>query len=296
MAKSNQIPILEIPKLDQFHFGQVNWNFARQHDKFHINRLEDARDKLSFPIPPHRKTVHDLLFITEGESTRSKGLTKYTFGKNHVFFLPAYQITSHENMTNDVKGFFLHFAPDLFAEKVHLLKPFSFLHFTTNPIVSIPEKGLSPILNILERLLELYAERNRKEFDLIVWYLMSLFTEISRYAIPSDTDVRNSAALLTQQYKDALTQHIYTYRAVQDYAKLLHVTPNHLNKCVKKTLNKTAQTVLNEMLILEAKSLLKYSQLSISEIAEQLCKSTPSNFSRFFKSQTGLSPKEYVQK
>jgi AraC-like DNA-binding protein len=73
----------------------------------------------------------------------------------------------------------------------------------------------------------------------------------------------------------------------------LNVTPNHLNKCVKTTTDKTAQDLLNEMLILEAKSLLKYSNLQIAEIAVKLCNQTPSNFARFFKSQTGISPKEY---
>jgi AraC-like DNA-binding protein len=49
------------------------------------------------------------------------------------------------------------------------------------------------------------------------------------------------------------------------------------------------------MLILEAKSLLKYSNLQIAEIAVKLCNQTPSNFARFFKSQTGVSPKQYLQ-
>jgi AraC family transcriptional regulator, transcriptional activator of pobA len=80
-----------------------------------------------------------------------------------------------------------------------------------------------------------------------------------------------------------------------DYADLLNVTPNYLNKCVKTAIDKTAQDLLKEMLILEAKTLIKYSQLNVSEIAIKLCDQTPSNFARFFKKQTGLSPKEYAE-
>ncbi len=294
MSTSKQIPILEVPNLDKFHFGNIQWKFSKQHHLFHVNRLEDASGKLKFPIPPHRKTVYDLLFLTNGESVRFKGLNKYHFKKNQFFFLPALQITSHERMSEDIKGFFMHFSPDIFSDNLHLLTPFSFLHFNTSPMVTIPETEMGPLLNIFERLLVLYESGINTESKLIKWYLMALFEEVNKYAVSQKTETKNTAALITQQFKDALTQHIYTYRTVQEFAQLLFVTPNHLNKCVKKTLNRTAQTLLNEMLILEAKSLLKYSNLSISQIAHQLCESTPSNFSRFFKKQTGITPSDYL--
>ena len=294
MAGSKQIPILEGQNLDKFHFGKVNWRFSRQHHLFHINRLEDARDKLSFPLSPHRKTVYDLIFLTKGESARSKGLNQYDFKKNQFFFLPALQITSHESMSEDVEGFFMHFSPDIFSDHAKLLRPFSFLQFNTSPIVIIPETELVPILNIFERLLSFYEKAIKRESKLVVWYLMALFEEVNRYVISPQDGAKNSAAFVTQQFKDALTQHVYTHHTVQAFAQMLHITPNHLNKCVKKTLNKTAQSLLNEMLILEAKSLLKYSNLTISQIAYKLCKRTPSNFSRFFKKQTGMTPRDYL--
>ena len=296
MKKADQIPTLEIDSLDRFHFGNVRWRFTGKHTVFHINRLEETKGKLPFPIPPHRKTVYDLLFLTAGHSKRSKGLNQYLFKENQFFFLPALQITSHESMSPDAKGFFLHFAPELFAESTHLLNQFPFLQFNTTPVVSIPEEALAPIMNIFDRLIQLYEEEVAKpDYRLIRWYLMALFSEVSRHVSLESSTTKNSAAALTQQFKDALTQQIYQYRTVSEYAHILHVTPNHLNKCVKKTLNKTAQSLLNEMLTIEAKSLLKYSNLSISQVAEKLCGSTPSNFARFFKNQTGLSPKEFIQ-
>lgn len=296
MHKAGQIPTLEIPNLDQFHFGNLQWRFSGKHSMFHINRLEETKGKLTFPIPPHRKTVHDLLFLTTGHSIRSKGLNQYHFEANQFFFLPALQITSHEYLSADAQGFFLHFAPTIFSDFPHLLNQFPFLQFNTAPVINIPSQGVPPILNIFERLITLYREVEIKnDYDLIRWYLVTLFSEANRHLSPQSATTKNSAALLTQQFKDALTQHIYQYRTVREYALILHVTPNHLNKCVKKTLGKTAQTLLNEMLTLEAKSLLKYSNLSISQVAEQLCGSTPSNFARFFKNQTGVSPKEFIQ-
>lgn len=293
MPNSKHIPTLELPNMDEFHFREIPWRFSRQHHLFHINRLEGIRNNLRFPLPPHRKTVYDLLFLTQGKSIRSKGLNKYVFKRNDFFFLPALQITAHESMSDDIQGFFLHFSAELFGNDLHLLKAFSFLDFHTNPVVSIPDAEVQPILNILERLHHIYDGKREKGESAIVWYLMALFAEVSRYVDVEKNSNQSSAAHLTQQYKEALTQHIYTCHSVKDFANKLFVSPNHLNKCVKKTLNKTAQTLLNEMLVLEAKSLLKYTELSIAQVAEKLSGSSPSNFARFFKKHTGQSPKEY---
>jgi YesN/AraC family two-component response regulator len=76
---------------------------------------------------------------------------------------------------------------------------------------------------------------------------------------------------------------------------MLAITPDHLNKCVKATIGKTSQELLADMIILEAKVLLKQTSLSISEIAFKFSETNPSDFSRFFKNKIGLSPKEFRQ-
>lgn len=298
MDLNKKIPTIQPSLLDEFHFREVGWvDFVPEFNHlFHISRLEDYVDKMSFPLPAHRKVVYDLIFLKKGSSVRSKGLNQYTFHKNEVFFLPPLQITSHQSYSKDVEGFFVHFSEELFEENESLLKSFHFLGFLSHPIVKIPEDRLEPILYLFERMCKLYY---RKDADLkiLFWYLLVLLGEISQYTNPTDQNQEkvNKAAQLTERYKNALTQYIHDKQTVREYAKLLFVTPNYLNRCVKNTINKTAQDLLNEMLILEAKSMLKYSGLSVSEIAERLCERSPSNFARFFKQQTGMSPKEYIK-
>jgi len=297
MNKPDKIPVLNPTSLDDFHFGQGKWHvpFSDTHSLFHINRIEMIRDVLTFPLPPHRKSVYDLIFLTKGKSIRSKGLSQYTFVENQFFFLPANQITSHEYMSEDAEGFFLHFDDDIFRSLSlnHVLKDYPFLDFSANPIVTIPSPIQNTILRIFERLEELYAESKKQELNLVGYYLLVLLTEVNKIAVIEKSTNKNSSAILTHNYKNLLMQHVYQKQKVSEYADLLSVTANHLNKCIKKTTNKTAQDLLNEMLIMESKSMLKYSSLPISEIAVNLCNQTPSNFARFFKAYTGMTPKEY---
>lgn len=292
-----QIPVLDTPGLDTLHFGKIEWKLPNPttHHIFHINKIEDFVSKLHFPLPPHRKAVYDLIFLTKGKSSRTKGLNQYEFGLNEFFFLPAYQITTHEWMSEDAQGYFLHFDARIFRDNdlEHQLKKFTFLDYQSDPLIKVSAKSVSPILNILNRLEEIYLNEELKDLSLVVCYLLALFQEANLHIDSKRAKPKTAAAILTLKYKEALSQHIYTKQNVAEYADNLNVTPNHLNKCVKSVTGKSAQELLNEMLILEAKSLLKYSNLNIAEIAVKLFDQTPSNFSRFFKSQTGMTPKEY---
>ena len=69
---------------------------------------------------------------------------------------------------------------------------------------------VQPILNIFERLLNIYETRPANRLKLIVWNLMALFAEANRYIVDGKPESENLAVLLTQQYKKTLTQHMST--------------------------------------------------------------------------------------
>lgn len=299
MATNNSVPTLDLNQISGFHSRTISWLPTitnTKHQDYHINILGDIKNKSDFQVLPHRKTVHDFLFLTKGSTKRSKGLDTYEFKGPSIFFLPAYQITQHEMMSEDAEGFYCHFDERIFEflPKNYLSEQFSFFRFQPSPIINISPDTQEVITTILKRILTLYKTPNEKtNKNLIAFNLLVIFEEIKK-EIPIEVKKnKNSFFEITEQYKHALTEHIYVYQQISDYAKLLNITPNYLNKCVKTSVNKTAQDLLKEMLILEAKTLIKYSDLHVSEIAVKLCDQTPSNFARFFKKQTGLTPKEY---
>lgn len=295
-----EIRTLKPSELDDYHFRDSEWQPVRTavHWLFHINRIEDLRGKLRFPILPHRKTLYDFLFLTHGNTRRSKGLNEYTFSANTFFFLPAYQISTHESMSDDATGFFCHFDMSV-VEQIFpnnsILSECSFLQPDGEPVVPIEPAFMKPLTSLLERLEREYAQPQQTDFSIVAVYLMALFTELKQLTQPLTMAKKNAAFRITQAYKNALSQYIYKKQHVTDYADLLAVTPDHLNKCVRLTTGKSAQDLLMDMLLLEAKVLLHQTQLPISEIAFKLSEKSPSDFSRFFKTKTGLTPKQYKQ-
>lgn len=299
MQKQENIPVLKPADLDEFHYKSINWQptiSKTKHQSYHINRIESYIHKLSFPLPPHRKTVHDFIYLKKGNSRRTKGLNKYDFKGSELFFLPAFQITQHETMDENTEGFYIHFDEKIFhfLPKNFLNDNYSFFQIQANPVTSLTEETQNSIEPILERILFLYEEERETDINLVAMYLLSLFEEIKKDLQTGKKNTKNAFSQVTEQFKNALSLHIYQKQSIAEYAQILNISPNYLNKCVKNSINRTAQDLLNEMLILEAKTLLKFSKLQIAEIAVKLCDQTPSNFARFFKSQTGITPKEYL--
>jgi AraC family transcriptional regulator, transcriptional activator of pobA len=300
MPKPLSIPIWKIDEMSVHHFGPAQshpFESASQHI-FHINKLEDYKDILHFPLPPHRKSVYDFLFLTRGTTRRSKALNTYEVGADSFFFLPAHQITHHDFMSADTEGYFCHFDFDIFTKhlpELNILRDFPFLQFIGDPIVQV-DAALRPfILNLFKRLEAAYQHETIEDFNIVAVYLFTLFSEIKQFYNPSVSTKRSSALTITQNFKDALSNHIYEKQKVSEYANMLSVSPNHLNKSVKSATGQSAQDLLNEMVLLESKILLRQTDLSINEIAFKISQQDASDFSRFFKAKTGITPKQYKQ-
>jgi AraC-like DNA-binding protein len=296
MNRPSSIPVWEFSEMNTHHFGQEEIPPAIEESspRFYICRLRDTVNKIKFPLPPHRKPMYDFLYVTQGSTKRGKALTKYEVKPHEFFFLPAYQITEHNYVSEDLDGFYCHFSLDIFAEWINpeqLLRKFPFLQFNGLPVVPVNENGRPRISNLLECLETIQKENSR--FDLAAAYLLSLFTEVQHNETGPELSTKDTSLRITELYKDALSRNIYENHLVSDYADMLHITPNHLNKCVKKAMGISAQELLNRMLLLEAKVLLSQTDKPISDIAYQLSKKNPSDFSRFFKSKMGTTPKEY---
>lgn len=82
-------------------------------------------------------------------------------------------------------------------------------------------------------------------------------------------------------------------RSLSFYADKLYLSPKYLSKLVKQTSGKSAHDWIDSFVILEAKNLLKYSDMSIKSIVYELNFPNQTTFYRFFKNKTGLTPSEY---
>ena len=98
---------------------------------------------------------------------------------------------------------------------------------------------------------------------------------------------------LFKQFINLVSDHHRKERRVDFYAEQLFLSPKHFSTVIKKVSGKTAGQWIDEYVILEAKTLLKYSAMSIQEVAYYLNFPNPSFFGKYFKQHTGMSPSDY---
>ncbi|MBO0951912.1 helix-turn-helix domain-containing protein [Fibrella forsythiae] len=308
--KVDSVPTLTPNTLGDHIFKTTGWQSIQNIavNNFHINRLEDVREALKFPTAPHRKTVIDFILVTHGSMIRRLGLDRYEVPANTFVFLAAHQISLDEWMSDDIRGYYCHFDISLLTkywQKQDLEQDFPFLKFLGNPLVTVDNEVFANVLPLVKRLEVEFRKSRAESTDLFRLYLLTLFTELKaslqlasdgKTSLPENIPpgrLDNAALRITQLYKKALTQQIHEKQSVAEYAELLHISPNHLNKCVKKATGKSARNLLDDILLLEVKVLLARTDLSISEIAYRFGIEVPGNFARFFRAKTGKTPTEY---
>ena len=99
--------------------------------------------------------------------------------------------------------------------------------------------------------------------------------------------------ILFKEFIRLVSEHHRKERRVDFYAERLFLSPKHFSTVIKKVSGKTAGQWIDEYVILEAKTLLKYSAMSIQEVAYYMNFPNPSFFGKYFRHHTGMSPSEY---
>ena len=127
-----------------------------------------------------------------------------------------------------------------------------------------------------------------------VFYLISgLWTEAINNRSGAESMPVSRSRLIFEQFLQLVTEYHTKYRNVGFYADKLCLTPKYLSKLVKMTSGRSAPDWIDAYVILEAKNLLKHSNISIKEIVFRLNFPNQSVFYKFFKMRTGMTPSEY---
>jgi AraC-like DNA-binding protein len=87
--------------------------------------------------------------------------------------------------------------------------------------------------------------------------------------------------------------HLYEHLTIGNLAELNNMHPNYLSSLFKKEVGVSLPEYVQRSKIDEAKSLLTFSDYSISKISSLLNYNDQSHFTKTFKKFTGITPKQY---
>jgi AraC-like DNA-binding protein len=105
---------------------------------------------------------------------------------------------------------------------------------------------------------------------------------------------------ITTEYLNELDKHLLDIvegrktimYEIRDFANIMHIHPTHLSNTVKLTTGNHPCYYFEKKILNISKSMLEKNENSISQIATLLTYD-PSNFTKFFKKFTNMTPKKY---
>lgn len=262
---------------------------------FELKQFIDQYQDIKFP---HRHSFYQLLFITAGEGVHVIDFEKHEVKKGMIYFLAPNQI--HEWLFNkNVNGILInfneHFLSSFLANSNYLSEfPFFTANGTHSAIDLIEEEVLKQVEHILNQIQIEFLSCSECKLDLIKVMLLQVFILVNKGIVSTQNQASNKTNyLVMRNFEKLIEQHFTTIRMPKDYAKLLFVTPNHLNALCNQITGKSAGDFIRNRVLLEAKRLLVNSNQNINEIAWYLNFEDNSYFSKFFKKYEGITPDEF---
>ncbi len=241
------------------------------------------------------------LIMLSGEATVQVNMKSYTIKPNTIVFFNPNSIIRSERVSSNAAGYFLAYSKGFINDiQVGLSTSLPiYMHFRMSPVLHVTQEDVTEILQVFQLMKRvLHSDKTLYRNEIV----RSLFTtafyiiaEINKREKEQQTK-RGRCEVIFDEFMVLLEQHCRQERNVAFYAKLLSLTPKYFSTAIKEVSGKTAARWIDEAVILEAKTLLKYSGMSIQEIAYELNFSTQSFFGKYFKQHTGESPSRYKHK
>lgn len=250
-------------------------------------------------VSPFRIDALLIVLCKEGTGKIGIDLREYEVKKNTLIVIQPKNYVFLSNHSNDflcsTVACSSHVVEDILPKLTDILP--LLIHHRTEPVSYLNDEEVTEILQYYEFLrLILRGPRSRflKQKVLCVlqaalYQMMEINLKQTKEGMPQRTRKEEIMA----RFIIAVSENFRTERQVTAYAEKLCITPKHLSSVVKEISGRTAGDWIENYVIMEAKVLLKTTDLTIQEIAVNLNFANQSFFGKYFKHHTGVSPSAY---
>lgn len=251
---------------------------------------------------PHRIDGVALMFCHKGYLTGTVNLMENRLEEGMVAVLHTEHLLQFRSQSEDFEASVIVLSSQ-FIQEVHIDLTQAiplFMYMKEHPLVKMNNEESEVLHNMYNALRsELIATEEQYRVAIVQRLLEAFFYKILsvyRRHVPEVNVHRGRREEFFVQFMELLTKYHKRERSMGFYAEQLHITPKYLSSIIKEVSGLSAAECIDRYVILEAKALLRYSGLSIQEIAYELNFSTQSFFGKYFKHHTGISPSEYKAK
>lgn len=262
-----------------------------------IVMISDFGDTSLFAHPARLKAT-TVLVCLKGEIDCSINLRDFHITENHILVNFAGDMIHIRNV-DDFAGYAIVISEE-YLQQLQLdfrLRVQSYISLRDNGPIRVPVDELvhlKPYYDLFRKNMEDGNADAIKGLGLALSHtIISLMRRYRPQTLADGDCGQPRAAQLFDRFMQLLGTYHTKERSLQFYADRMFLTPKYVSGMIKSYSGKGALEWINSYVVLEAKMMLRYTDMSVQEVAYALNFPTQSAFGKYFKLQTGCSPRAY---
>jgi len=262
----------------------------------------DSVDEIisGFRLPLKNHTVL-LIVCIKGELVVEYDMTSAKLAERFIMvLLPGHMIRAYRPSA-DFEGYMISSAVSNLSGMLPLMSRILVcsLHYKENPTIRLDDEEFCNQV-LFRNLLRQKLRSSKEHFDIIVMNKLCegmICETLNCYSRRIHGTAANAQCsrgdALFYRFIVTVENNFKQQRSVGFYADRLCVSPKHLSAVVKEVSGRTAGEWIDSYVVAEIKRLLTSTDMSIQEISCKLHFVNQSFFGKYFKSHTGVSPREF---
>jgi AraC-like DNA-binding protein len=262
------------------------------------DRIGVSFQLLSQDVPfrhvPHRHDFYHIIWIESGTVTFVVDQKRYPVEGGTVIFVPPGQVHTWEEK-QALEGYILSFEPALLFSQYN--RPSRLLHELTQWSNTgadqrpVAEDTRGPLRQRFEDLAREFCSNEEFRDEMLRAQVTELLIWLHRISAgPGTMEFQEYLAPLTGRFLSLLEKSEGKFYRTDHYLSALSVSARALINAVLSETGKSPSVWIRDRTLLEARRLLTYTDLTVSEIAYRLNFRNVSYFVRFYRRLTGMSP------
>jgi AraC-like DNA-binding protein len=241
----------------------------------------------------HSHNYYEMIWLIKGQGTLHVDMQEYAIEDNTIFYLKPNE--PHQFQTqSEMEGFVFSFPDGFFSVGEYdfdlACQSSLFQLFIERRTISTANGMEEDMKEIVLKMIKELENQYSYSMDLLKRYFKIFLIYLMRTVEENFQSTEQSRETeLVKKFMELLDKNFKEKKMVAEYAEQLLVTPNYLNRAVKKITGISASHQIRQRVVLEAKRMSRYSDAGMKEIAYNLGFLDSAHFSRFFKTFGGIN-------
>jgi AraC family transcriptional activator of pobA len=215
-----------------------------------------------------------------------------------AFFTVPKNIEHGFTSSDDCRGWIINlsdsFLENLLNKDVDIIMELDVIHIEHLEIGEETER----IVQAMQKIVSEFNQNLSGKYIMLDSLVSILFVRLHRIPVRKteflmSKNIDNTYKIYFRRFMQSVKMASSFKKSIAEYARELNISQGHLNRICKSIMGKSPKDISNEYFIHITKIALSNVDKSIAQVGFEFSFDDPAYFSRLFKKQTGLTPKEY---